>query len=153
MSIQYVRFSLFSFLHRVASSVQQPSVLLEYVCFPSINITRSLSDLFASSHSDSFQNLFIFNVFWFLFSGLPCVVVFSYPVRRHFTCFTHEFAIIFPFLVFLCLSKNCFSQVSLKDKESGRTLGVLMKLGRKDDLMWGQHVYYIQEMCVRRQKK
>ena len=46
---------------------------------------------------------FCFVVFSFLFSGLACVVVFSYPVRRQFTCFTHEFVIIFLFLVlFLC---------------------------------------------------
>ena len=36
-------------------------------------------------------------------SGLAYVVVFSYPVRRHLTCLTLEFAIYFHFLaIFFC---------------------------------------------------
>ena len=43
-----------------------------------------------------FQNMFcLYCLFSFIFSGLACVVVFSYPVRWHFTWLTLEFAIIF----------------------------------------------------------
>ena len=48
-------------------------------------------------YSVSFKIFPCFIVFFFSFSGFACVVVLSYPVRWHFTCLTHEFAIIFVF--------------------------------------------------------
>ena len=48
----------------------------------------------------------------------------------------------FMFLVFLCLTvcDHIIRMYVSRIRESGRTLGVLMKLGRKVDLMWRQHV-------------
>lgn len=43
-------------------------------------------------------------VFLSLFSGVACGVVFSYPVHRHSTWLTHEFAMIFVFGLPLCLT-------------------------------------------------
>ena len=45
----------------------------------------------------SFQDYFRFIVFLFLFSGLACVVVFSYPVRAQIASLAHEFAFFFVF--------------------------------------------------------
>ena len=59
------------------------------------------------------RNSFI--VFLLLFSGLACVVVLSYLVRWHFTCFAHYFAIVFVF-VFLSPSlrpQNYYHGISL----------------------------------------
>ena len=50
-----------------------------------------------------FSFFFVYCFYLFIFSGLACVVVFSYPVRLDFTCLTHEFAIILV-LVFLRLT-------------------------------------------------
>ena len=78
-------------LLRVASSAQQIYVLPENVCFPSID--SSVSEVVASfvllSLLNSFFLFLVLSVFLFLFSDLlACVVVFSYPVRSHFTCLT-----------------------------------------------------------------
>ena len=82
-----------------------------------------------------FRFLFwLLSFFCFHFFGLACVVVFSYPVRRNFTCLTLEFAFVLS--SFVSQSVTTESQyLSIIGKESGRTLGVLMKLGRKDDFI------------------
>ena len=86
--------------------------------------------------------LISFHCLLFLFSGLLacCVVVFSYPVRWPSICLTHEFGITL--VMVFTLSHNCqyvtTYLVSLYDRESGWTLGVLIKLGREDDSMGRQ---------------
>ena len=78
--------------------------------------------------------------FLFLFSGRARVVMFSYPVRRHSTRFTHETAFFFRLISSLDQSGPLTGyRVSLKDKESGRAPGVLMRLGRNNDLVSTQH--------------
>ena len=100
--------SIFRYLPllRVASSVQQRRVLLEYVCFPSNNI--SLSDLLASFVLGIiFISESIFVLLSFRSYFLVLRVVFSCSVRWYSTCSTHEFAFFVLFLFFgLHLSRS-----------------------------------------------
>ena len=90
-----------------------------------------------------FQEHLRFIVFLFSLSGLLLLAsMFSYPVRRHFNCLTMDLWFAFFVLVFLCITvcdqqiDRCIStSISRIYKESGRTLGVLMNLGRNDDLV------------------
>ena len=83
-------------LLRVASSVQQLSVLLEYLCFLLTALLISWSNL----HHVSFRNLVLFHCLLVLFSDFACDVVFSNSVRWQFTSFAHGFAIICCFWCF-----------------------------------------------------
>ena len=78
--------------------------LPEYVRFPSIN--SSLSDLLTSFVFCFIAEFVLFYFLLFLFFVLACVVVFSYPVRRHFTCLTLEFAIY----IYICFRSFSASQ-------------------------------------------
>ncbi|CAM9368921.1 unnamed protein product [Laminaria digitata] len=74
-------------------------------------------------HFVSFQNTFVFIVFLFLFFGLACFVVLSYPVRWQFTCFA---LIRLRFFLFVSVSQSVTMEfISLQDEESGRALSVL----------------------------
>ena len=89
-------------------------------------------------HSVSFLifcfGFIVFLLLFFWSCSCCCVIV---PGTLAFHLLDVEFAII---LVFFCLSSvsqsvTTESVSSLWDKESGRILSVLMKLGREDDLM------------------
>lgn len=72
----------------------------------------------------SFLNVLGLLPFYFHISGLACyVVVFSYPVRWRFTCFSHPFSINC-ILVFSVSQFVTTWSVPLWDKTSGRTMGV-----------------------------
>ena len=64
----------------------------------------------------------------FLFLGIARFGVSSYPVRWHFT-----FSLALDFKFILVSRSVAKESISLDgDKEAGRTLGVLMKLGKTD---------------------
>ena len=104
----FVSFPLPAVLMPVSCSPSCSFVCLysSYVCFLSTCAFLLLIAAFfiLASFVLCFTSEHTYIYFVFLFSGLGCVVVFLYPVRWHLTCFTHEFAMIFLFLVLLWLT-------------------------------------------------
>ena len=81
--------------------------------FRLVSVSRFLLRTFFFSFFFVISDFFLYILFCSYFSGLACVVVFSYAVRWHFTCFILELAIYMVFfLVFLCLTV-CDHRISI----------------------------------------
>ena len=135
---------------RIIYQVPGMCVLVERYAF---HLAAFFWSLLRRLYSVPFLVFFLFIDFFIVIFCLPyhAVVVFSYPVRGHFTCLTQDYAINFGFEFPLSFVSQSLTTAELHEYVSlfqligsgirGRTLGVLMQPGRKDAIQCEDNTY------------